>query len=114
VSPRATRLAGQFHADVDRDLADSSMPRRPLRPLVPLDLVAAREDEAAERAALGVLHAVDRALGQAVDLSKPHRSAGRALTVASLIHAATVTGDVDQLVESLDQLLRAWQGGGVA
>jgi hypothetical protein len=98
----------------DRDLADSSMPRRPLRPLVPLDLLAAREAEAAERAALEVLRVLDRALAEAVDLAKPHRTAGRALTVASVVHACTVTGDVDQLVESLDQLLRAWQDGGVA
>jgi hypothetical protein len=59
--------------------------------------------------AVEVLQAVGAAMFEAVDLAKVHTSTGRCLTISSLVNAAARTGDVDQLISSLGQLVRSWQ-----
>ncbi len=81
----------------DYDLADSSMPARPLKPLV------ARDD-----AAHIVLQAIANTMAAAVDLERPATTTGRCMTIWSMVAAAANTGDVQQLLRSLDQLTRSW------
>lgn len=86
----------------DYDLGDSAMPARPLRPLVPLDGAVQRQ--------VAVLEAIAGALEAAVDIDRPHTTAGRCLTVQSMVKVAAEHPDrLPWLLSALDQLVRSWQ-----
>jgi hypothetical protein len=87
------------------DLADSSMPRAPLT----LERVGEVEDWRE------LVHAAAAALEEAVDLNRPHQTAARCLTVASIVKVVSEhPARLGWAVGALRQLVQSWRGGDVA